>query len=276
VNELLVAIRESPLSYLPEVSLSQLFLFRRAYAERRKMHGRPYQWGVKGNRFGPWVRNKFQILPSAIELSEPVILSFSNDERDAFYKFFELLDEFERLDLQELEPSLESRRKVLQAPSPLKAFAEALRTDKDHLWSQSDLLPAIMGSRDAEPPAVKSLIDIIRHPQKKLPGNYLEVRTFRGFCAYLMGDCRAYEDLQLVPDDQRLALKAFERWVESNKNRASPRPWHRVILYSSQFRDCNTCSGSAFSLFCDWLDEYAAEIGKPDLFQFRTVEANER
>lgn len=206
--------------------------------------------------------------PSAIEIPEPVILSFSAGEREAFYKYFELLDEFNSLDLQNLEPSPESRMRVLEARSPLKAFAEVLRTDKDHLWSHSDLLPALTGPAAATPPKVKGLVDIIRpNPKKKLPGNHLEVRTFSGFCAYVMGDFCACKDLQVEPDEQRVGFKKFERWVESEKNDASPRPWHRVILYSSQFRDCNTCKGSAFSLFCNWLDEFAMEIGNPDLFR---------
>jgi hypothetical protein len=232
------------------------------------MHGRPFRWVVEGNRFGPWVRKKFQMQPSAIELPEPVILLFSSDERDAFHRYFELLDEFNNLDLQKLEPPPETRRRVLEAPSPLKAFAEVLHTDNDHLWSHSDLLPALTGPSDATPPAVRGLVDIIRpDPRKKRPEKYLEVRTFRGFCVYLMGDFRAHEDLDLVRDEQRIEFKKFERWVESVKNLAAPRPWHKVILYSSQFRDCNTCKSSAFSLFCDWLDEYATGIGKPDLFR---------
>ena len=205
---------------------------------------------------------------SAIELPEPVILSFSAGEREAFYGYFELLDEFNSLDLPNLEPSPVSRRRVLESSSPLEAFGEVLRTDKDHLWSHSDFLPALTGSADANPPTVTGLIDIIRpDPKTKLPGNHLEVRTFSGFCAYLMGDFCACQDLQLVPDEQRLGFKKFERWVESEKNRAAPRCWHRVILYRSQFRDCNTCKNSAFSLFCDWLDEFAMEIGTPDLFR---------
>jgi hypothetical protein len=157
---------------------------------------------------------------------------------------------------------------VLESASPLEAFAGVLRTDKDHPWSHSDLLPTLTKSAAATPPEVKGLIDIIRpDPNKKLPGNRLEVRTFSGFCAYLMGDFRACHDLQLVPDEQRIGSKKFERWVESEKNRAAPRPWHRVILYRSQFRNCNICKGGTFSLFCDWLDEFAMEIGKPDLFR---------
>ncbi|MGD0990810.1 MAG: hypothetical protein ABR874_23645 [Candidatus Sulfotelmatobacter sp.] len=206
--------------------------------------------------------------PSAIEVPEPVILSFSGDERDAFYRYFELLDEFDRLDLQALEPSEESRKKVREAPSPLQAFAEVLRNDKDHLWSHSDLLPGASELPDAKAPKLKRLVDIIRpDPIKKLPVNHLEVRTFTGFCAYLMGDFRAHEDLQLSPDEQRLEFRKFERWVENEKNHASPRSWHKIILYNSQFRDCNTCGRSAFSVFCDWLDEYAMEVGKPNIFR---------
>jgi hypothetical protein len=274
MNELLLAIRDAPLAYLPEASLSLLFLFRRAYSARHKMHGRPHRWGEKMNRFGPWVRRRFQMPPSAIELSEPVILCFSDDERDAFYKYFELLEEFNSLDLEKLEPSPESLRRVQESQSPLQAFAHMIRSDTDHLWSHSDLLPAI-GSRETQPQTVKTLIDIIRpNPETKLPGNHLEVRTFRGFCAYIMGDQRAYEDLELSPDEQRMGFRNFQRWIENEKSLGLPRPWHKIILYNSQFRDCNTCKNSAFSLFCDWLDEYATGIGKPELFKKQQSEGS--
>lgn len=187
MNALLSTIREAPLKCLPEASLSQLYLFRQAYGARYRMHGHQYSWGQKMNRFGPWIRKRFQMAPSAIELAEPVILYFSDDDKDAFYKYFELLQEFNSLDIEKLEPSPEVRAKVRNSLSPLEAFAQQLQSDPEHLWSHSDLLHAAIGSPENRPIRPKSLSEIMRpDPTKKLPTNHLEI----GYVSWLLRICR--------------------------------------------------------------------------------------
>jgi hypothetical protein len=265
MDQLLNAIRESPLLYLPEVSLSAFCRFQEGYDERCRMEGRPHNWQVHFDRFGPWLRNKFKMGRSAIELAEPIVLSFSSGQQDAFHQYFALLDEFCALGA-EIVPSSEDRQKLAEDESPLESFA-ALIEEERPLWSGSDLINALSVSRSGELDRKKEFIEIMRpdlFPPKV--SRHLPIRTFSNFCAFVMGDERAHQDLRQEPDSARTAFREFQKWVETEKNRALPRPWFKIILFYSASGECNANEGSAFSLFCRWLDEYGRTIGKSHLF----------
>ena len=97
------------------------------------------------------------------------------------------------------------------------------------------------------------------------PQIYAVDGNFFGYCAFLMGEQRAHENLQLPSDSGRTMFDEFKRWIEEKENRALPRPWYKVIAFWSGGYQVGP--DGAFSLFYKWLDEYAAENGMPNLFR---------
>jgi hypothetical protein len=104
---------------------------------------------------------------------------------------------------------------------------------------------------------------------RERPAMYLGGPTFFGCCSYLMGDELAYRELQLPLDESRVVFDGFKQWVETEKNRALPRPWFKVISFRSM-GDCGHTKSGAFSLFYEWLDQYASEMGEPEVFRAST------
>jgi hypothetical protein len=96
---------------------------------------------------------------------------------------------------------------------------------------------------------------------------YLGTATFFGCCSFLVGDELASRDLHLPVDDSRNVFDGFKQWVETEKNRALPRPWFKVISFWSRDLDCGHVKSGAFSRFYDWLDEYAGIVGQHNLFR---------
>jgi hypothetical protein len=119
-----------------------------------------------------------------------------------------------------------------------------------------------------ESPATKrkSFAEIVKAIRER-PGMYLGSPTFFGCHSYLSGDERAYLDLQLPVDETRAVFYGFKRWVETEKNRALPRPWFKVITFWSMGLDCGHARSGAFSRFYDWLDEYTERVGQRELFR---------
>ena len=112
----------------------------------------------------------------------------------------------------------------------------------------------------------KGFIDLVKAIRKQ-PAMYLGHATFQGCCSFLMGDERAYRDLNLPREDDRQLFHDFTQWIEATKNRASIwRPWFKVIEFWSGGIDCGHTRHGAFMLFFKWLDEYAGLIGKEGLF----------
>jgi hypothetical protein len=112
---------------------------------------------------------------------------------------------------------------------------------------------------------------------RERPALYLGHASFRAFHSYMTGDEYACRDLQVPTDEGRSIFEAFKRWVETEKNRALPRPWFKVIEFWGGGIDCghNPKSG-AFSLCFHWIDEFAEKIGKPDMFRVIVKPAEEQ
>lgn len=105
------------------------------------------------------------------------------------------------------------------------------------------------------------LIHILKGVRER-PPMYFGNTHFRNFYLMMLGDERAFADLGLVPGNDRKIWAEFKNWVEKTKNKAHiSRPWHKIISYwggSGEY---------ALELFYKWLDEFAATIGQPELFQ---------
>lgn len=131
-----------------------------------------------------------------------------------------------------------------------------------------DLLDDYLSSDDASPAQVSSsnhpsvsFAELVKEIRRR-PGMYIGGPTFLGCCAFLMGDARAYSDLELQPDRERKLFQEFQEWVELTKNRSARfRHWYKIVEFWS-FGD-----HAAYRLFWDWLDEFAAEAGSQDIFK---------
>jgi hypothetical protein len=222
MDSLLCAIRENPLSYLPEVSLKALMHFRNGYSIRCIAEGRPHGWQFDRKEFWKWLVSHFQLRGADSIGDINIVSSFSPNEVDAFYNYFALLDEFLRSSSAPNQPEDSGPKR--------KSFVEVLRAIRER------------------------------------PEMYLGGPTFFGCYSYLLGDGRAHLDLHLPMDDARNVFDGFKRWVETEKNRALPRPWFKVISFWSMGLDCGYTKNSAFSRFYEWLDEYAETVGQPELF----------
>jgi hypothetical protein len=112
-----------------------------------------------------------------------------------------------------------------------------------------------------------NLVQLLKKIRER-PPLYLGDTCFRSLYLTLMGDERAFLDLGLPQGDDRRIFSEFKSWVEREKNEAGrPRPWHVIISYYGIGGDCGHTKLGALTLSYEWLDEFASEIGQPDLFQ---------
>lgn len=112
----------------------------------------------------------------------------------------------------------------------------------------------------------KDFVGLIKAIRER-PALHLGSITFRGLCAYPAGDECAYRDLNCSEDSGRVLFEEFKLWIEKEKNKALPRKWFKVVRFWSGDVDYGTRTSGAFTLFFHWLDEFAAKVGEPKLFQ---------
>lgn len=250
-------IRESPLEYLPEVSLHVFAYFLKGYASRARAEGHPLEPIFQGRAFHIWVGQRFGIhsvripvqggileLPGLDMGPQEVVIAHSSTEEAAFYRYFELIEEFEQIQLN--QPAVVEG----QVPVVVSDAREA-----------ADLLPRVQSVRLPDPPK-RTFLEEIKAIRER-PASHLAHPSFRSLVAYLVGDERAYQDLQLPLDEGRTTFNDFKDWVGAKKNKGLPLPWFKVVrFYGSLYGS----KGGSLGLFYDWLDEYAGTIGQPDYF----------
>ncbi len=224
MHPLLLAIRENPSAYLPELSLGAFESFRNGYLHQAAMEGRYIDLGFDPREFHRWVCARFEQKFAQPIAATTLVSSFCFSEVSAFMEYFNLLDEF--LQTGAREPAQQN-----------------FQTEKVSLFQTLRLL-------------------------RQKPGLYIGHRTFLGCCSYLMGLERCCQDLGLPLDEDRAFFGEFQKWVESEKSSsAKMRPWSRVIWFWSGGIDSGGEKSGAFSLFFDWLDQFAEISGKEGLFQ---------
>jgi len=94
MHPLLLAIRDAPLTYLPEPSLESFRHFRLGYLLRAGMEGQPLNLGFDGHKFHHWLRAHFQLKGGRAIADTTIVASFSSSEDGAFKEYFNLLEEF--------------------------------------------------------------------------------------------------------------------------------------------------------------------------------------
>lgn len=93
IYDLLHKVKEKPGMYIGYPSVSNLFMFLCGYQHCLQEVDIPQsQQELEFREFQPWLQEKFKVSTSASWAK--IILLYSNDERDGFTKFFELLEEF--------------------------------------------------------------------------------------------------------------------------------------------------------------------------------------
>ena len=90
---LMNAIREEPLKYLPEVSLMALWMFHQGYAFRYYMEGHSLEDDIDHQEFDSWIRARFGVGRSYFNIIA-VVRSFAASDAEAFHDYFALRDEF--------------------------------------------------------------------------------------------------------------------------------------------------------------------------------------
>lgn len=94
MHPLLLAIRDNPSAYLPELSLSALQSFRNGYLRQAAMEGRYLDLGFDGRQFHRWVCARFEQKSAHAIAATTLVSSFSFSEVSAFKEYFDLLNEF--------------------------------------------------------------------------------------------------------------------------------------------------------------------------------------
>jgi hypothetical protein len=89
------AIREEPLKYLPEVSLTVLWMFYMGYIFRYYKEGHSLEDDVDHQAFDCWLRARFGVSKSYFNIFA-IVQSFASNDAKAFDDFFALRDEFLR------------------------------------------------------------------------------------------------------------------------------------------------------------------------------------
>jgi hypothetical protein len=138
-----------------------------------------------------------------------------------------------------------------------RAFNEYFDLLDEYLASS----PASFAQGASSPYPSQPFAELVREIRRR-PAMYIGCATFLGCSANLMGDARAFSDLGLHPDRERELFQQFQVWVELTKNRSAPfRHWFKIVEFWS------VGDHSAYRLFWDWLDQFAAREGSPDIFK---------
>jgi hypothetical protein len=92
-NTLLSQIKQKPGLYIGRASINDLYMFLNGVNFARRQLGCPPSEEEREFReFQPWLQKRFTIKSS--QSWSRIILFFSCDEQEAFYRFFDLLSEF--------------------------------------------------------------------------------------------------------------------------------------------------------------------------------------
>jgi hypothetical protein len=192
MHPLFVALRKAPLEYLPALSLRAFLPFRSGYFYGLKIEGHDSTFPCHRG-YHHWLCERFELDHAEAIADTEIVLSFTANEEEAFYRYFELLEEFLlTADPAENPPSAQMRSNEVGTPD----FSELLRQIR------------------------------------RRPGMYGGSDSFASCRAFLMGDERAYDDFKLSGDEGRVIFRDFQRWVEDKKSYSALfRPWHKLIEF---------------------------------------------
>jgi hypothetical protein len=225
--KLLSEIRKEPLHFMPEVSLTALLHFWQGYSARCRLENRPTEDILEGH---------------GQEFDAWVRERFGVSR--SYFNVFSVIESFAANGSEAFETFWTMRNEFLSGCTSPEEVVPVTKPEK-HL----------------------NLLELIRAIRER-PGLYLGRCSFRHFYLHIMGDERAWLDCGLAQGEDRRIFSDFKGWVEKKKNQAGhPRLWYNIISYYGVGCDCGYTKDGAFTLLYRWLDEFASEIGQPDLFK---------
>lgn len=221
------AIRRDPVHYLQDESIWPLRHFLDGYSIRMRMQGHTSEMPALIRAFQLWLEEHFGIKAQSHCVYE-VVDSYSYGPGHALNMFYSLFEQF-------YESHTKKRPTETEARAP------------------------------GQGPPFQDVPDILRSIRQR-PELYIGYPHFDGVRAYLSGHERAGMDLGLpkTPDEQ--LFDDFKRWIEAGRwQKGQPRPWFKLVRFLC-FHDCGLSRGSAYSVFFNLLDEFAAKVGREGLF----------
>ncbi len=229
MDQILEAIKIDPLAYLPERSPMLLRHFLAAYVARHTAQSVSSRVSEMFRPFEQWLCDRYSLSAGSRDAFD-IISSYSDGTENAFANFFVLFAEFEDAYFHVRPPGGKVSRQ------PLSPQEER-----------------------------RDVVELIRAVRQR-PELHIGFPHFTGFHAYLNGHQAAGRDLGLPLSEGDGLFDKFKHWVEQTKNHAKPRPWSKVIQFQSPC-DCGHTAVGAYCTFLNWLDQFAQQSGKPDLFK---------
>lgn len=198
LSRLLQKIKDSPVMYLGKPSLTCLHSFLIGYLSSRSDLGLDRE-GTILDGFQEWIQKREKTQASRSWAG--IILCSNISERSAFYRFFELLDEF----LHQKDGSSISKNIIEEK---FRVNGNDLKTRVRELY---ELLEAI----------------------KKRPGMYLGTSSITRLDMLLRGCNLARREAGIAPTEQEKEFEGFQSWIQEKYDIKSGQSWAKIILFYS-------------------------------------------
>ncbi|MEC4818115.1 MAG: hypothetical protein SAK29_33315 [Scytonema sp. PMC 1069.18] len=217
LSRLLQDIKENPVMYLDKPSIICLHSFLNGYLDAQMVLGLDRE-GSEIEGFQEWIQERVKTKVS--QSWSGIILFISGSEKNAFYSFFQLFDEF----LNQKKTSKSEQDSV----------RENFQSNVDDLKSQR---------YDFDP---YKLLEWI----KKRPGMYLGSASITRLDMLLRGYSLAKREVGLPPTEQEQNFDGFQSWVQERYGVKSNQSWAKIILFYS------TDEQEALERFFELFEEY--------------------
>ncbi|MEH1898054.1 MAG: hypothetical protein V7K94_22680 [Nostoc sp.] len=197
LTRLLQKIKDNPVMYLEKPSITCLDFFLNGYLGAPIYLGLDREYsGIEG--FQDWMQQREKIKVSN-SWSE-IILFDSRSERSAFYRFFELFEEF--IKLKDSSKNQEGKEQYSA-------------TEENSRFSNFDIYDEIL----------KGI--------KKRPGMFLGTRSITKLDMFLRGYSLGRKEVGVPPTEPEREFEGFQSWVQEKYGINSGQSWSKIILFYS-------------------------------------------
>lgn len=196
---LLQKIKDNPVMYLNEPSITNLRAFLDGYLSQR-IHLGLDRDGAGDEGFQEWIQEKANT--KLTQSWAGIILSLYRSEESAFYRFFDLFEEF-------LKRNNSSRIHENKIKEKFKVI------DNDLRFRQFDIYNELLGSL------------------KKRPGMYLGSASITRLDILLRGYSLARREVGILPTESEKEFEGFQSWVQEKYGIKTGQSWSKIILFYS-------------------------------------------
>ncbi len=197
LSRLLQEIKDNPVIYIDKPSIICLHSFLNGYLDAPIYLGLDREFsGLEG--FQDWIqeRAKTQVCQSW----SGIIIFGSGSERSAFYRFFELFEEFRKL--KEISKSQEGKEKYSATENNSRFF---------HFDIYDEILKGI----------------------KKRPGMFLGTSSITKLDMLLRGYSLGRKEVGVPPTEPEREFSDFQLWVQEKYGIKTGQSWSKIILFYS-------------------------------------------